>query len=123
MPKQTPKTGPPEDSVSSSDPAGPARAVAPSAGRGSLLSRLVKVLLAGFATLVLFEVVGQTLVFRDKLYFVNDVDHRMEPFSAEDVNSDGIRSRVEATSFPAEDRNIVFLGDSFVYGFRLELEE
>ena len=92
-------------------------------GRPSLGSKLLKLLLAAFATLVLFELVGQTLVFRDKLYFVNDVDHRMEPFSADDINSDGIRSRVEATSFPEEAHNILFLGDSFVYGFRLELEE
>lgn len=82
----------------------------------------LKIFLAALATLLLFELVGQ-LVFRNKLYFVNDVDHRMKPFETEDINSDGIRSAVEATDFPPEARNILFLGDSYVYGYRLEPEE
>ncbi len=70
--------------------------------------------------LAFVEYVGQNYLFKDMLYFVNDVDHRMRPNSREDINSDGIRSRLEASAFPAQDHNIVFLGDSFVYGFEVE---
>ncbi len=54
---------------------------------------------------------------------VNDIDHRM---SANDkkfhTNSDGIRSGREATSIKNNDFNIIFLGDSFVYGFLLQTQ-
>lgn len=80
-------------------------------------------LLIGLISLFLFEAVGQSFLFRDKLYFVNDVDHRMEPFSEPDINSDGIRSFKEATAFQAEDVNIIYLGDSFVYGFKLDAQD
>lgn len=84
------------------------------------LCELFFIILAG---LVLFEIVGQTVVFRHKLYFVNDVDHRMEPHSRIDINGDGIRSLFEADHFRPEDHNILFLGDSYVYGYDLEYSE
>ena len=87
-----------------------------------IMPKPLKILLAALATLLLFELVGQ-LVFRHKLYFVNDVDHRMKPFEEDGVNSDGIRSRLEADDFRPEARNILFLGDSYVYGYRLAPEE
>lgn len=77
----------------------------------------------GLLSVLLFEFVGQTFLFEDKLYFVNDVDHRMEPFSEPDLNSDGIRSFREAEDFREEAVNIVYLGDSFVYGFKLEAQD
>ena len=73
--------------------------------------------------LVLFEFLGQWVFFRDKLYFVNDVDHRMKPHSAPDINGDGIRSLREREDFHAPGHNVLFLGDSFVHGYRLPLEE
>lgn len=88
--------------------------------RFPILSRLLKLFVAAAVVLFLFELIGQSILFRHKLYFVNDVDHRMEPYSEKDINGDGIRSLVEATHFPAEDQNIVFLGDSFVYGWGVE---
>lgn len=87
------------------------------------MSRFFKLFIAAAVTLFLFELIGQSLVFRHKLYFVNDVDHRMEPYSEKDINGDGIRSPVEAVHFPPEDQNIVFMGDSFVYGWGLEHSE
>ena len=82
-----------------------------------------KAFLILLVTLILFEILGQRYFFRDKLYFVNDVDHRMVPNSAPDVNSDGIRSFRESWDFPPESRNIIFLGDSFIHGYRLPLEQ
>jgi len=66
--------------------------------------------------LSLFELIGQNFLFKDKLYFVNDIDHRMIPNSREDINSDGIRSKVEASNFSEDALNIIILGDSFIYG-------
>ena len=72
---------------------------------------------------VVYEFIGQNYVFRNRLYFVDNIDHRMVPNSAENINSDGIRSTVEANIFQDENTNIVFLGDSFVYGWKVEIEE
>jgi lysophospholipase L1-like esterase len=74
-------------------------------------------------TIILFEFIGQNYLFKDRLYFVHDVDHWMEPRSREDINSDGIRSTVEADCFHDEDLNIVFLGDSFIYGYELPYDK
>ena len=90
--------------------------------RHPFLRNLLKLIAVSLVTLTLFEFIGQKLIFRHKLYFVNDVDHRMEPYSEADINGDGIRSLVEADAFPADDQNIVFLGDSFVYGWPAKLE-
>ncbi len=75
------------------------------------------------AALVLFEWMGQSFFFKHKLYFLDNVDHRIPPRSGPDINSDGIRSRIEANAIDDEDLNIVFLGDSFVYGYRLDFED
>ena len=74
-------------------------------------------------TLVLFEWMGQSFFLKNKLYLVNNVDHRIPPHRSPDINSDGIRSPVEANEINDEDLNIVFLGDSFVYGYRLDFED
>lgn len=49
--------------------------------------------------------------------FLDNVDHRLKPDGA-DINRDGIRE-CGPDSFRAEDYNILFLGDSFTYGFNL----
>jgi len=57
-------------------------------------------------------------------YFVRDVDHRMPPDDPGiPTNEDGIRSRRRAGDFTPDGYNIVFLGDSFIYGYSLELEQ
>lgn len=53
---------------------------------------------------------------------VRDPDHRMTSAKFTGLNSDGIRSSREASEFPEEDFNIIFLGDSFIYGFLLPQE-
>lgn len=80
---------------------------------------VIMILLLLLVAVISLEIIGQHFVFKDKLYFVNNVDHRMKPTSQPDINSDGIRSLVEANQFHEEDLNIIFLGDSFVYGYRL----
>ena len=76
-----------------------------------------------FVPIILFEFVGQNYLYKGAFYFVNDVAHRMKPKSKADVNSDGIRSIVEADSFHKEDLNIIFLGDSFVYGYNVHINK
>ena len=68
------------------------------------------------------EVLGR-IIFRDRLYVVNDVDHRMRAGSAPDLNEDGIRSPRAPGEFRHDGVNIIFLGDSFVYGDRLKSED
>ena len=70
-------------------------------------------------TIILYEIIGQNFLFKREVYFVERVDHRMKARSREDINSDGIRSIVEANSFHKEDLNIIFLGNSFIYGYKL----
>ncbi|NNE08418.1 MAG: hypothetical protein HKN20_07645, partial [Gemmatimonadetes bacterium] len=71
---------------------------------------------------VAIEFVGQKYLFANKLYFVNDVDHRLSPDIAEN-NADGIRSAREAADFRPGDENVIFLGDSFVHGLLVKPEE
>ena len=77
---------------------------------------VIIILFVIFVPIILFEIIGQNFLYKGQLYFVNNVAHRMKPRSKADINSDGIRSLVEADSFHKEDLNIVFLGDSFIYG-------
>jgi hypothetical protein len=76
----------------------------------------------GVAAIAALEIVGQT-VLSDRLYVVDDVDHRLKPGSAPDLNSDGIRSPRAPAEFGADGLNVIFLGDSFVYGDRLASSE
>lgn len=50
---------------------------------------------------------------------VGNPDHRMTQVMNGDVNSDGVRTALEADEFREEDFNIIVLGDSFVYGMFL----
>lgn len=52
-----------------------------------------------------------------------DLDHRLVPHSRPDINSDGIRSRREAGDIDPTAFNIIVLGDSFTYGYGVELEQ
>jgi len=69
------------------------------------------------------EVLGRPLVEGLLYFMVTDVDHRPKPGSSEGINSDGIRSRIEADDIPDDAFRIVMLGDSFVQGWELEDEE
>ena len=74
-------------------------------------------------SIILFEFIGQNYLFNDKLGFLSEPDHRLKPLSSADINSDGIRSVVEADRFHEENLNIVFLGDSFIYGWMLPYDK
>jgi hypothetical protein len=54
-------------------------------------------------------------VWQEKISLINDIDHRLKP-NIEGNNSDGIRCNKEPDAFAPEHLNIIFLGDSFVYG-------
>ena len=86
------------------------------------LSRLLYILVLGVVAVATLEITGQALL-RDRLYVVDDVDHRLRAGSAPDLNSDGIRSARAPEEFAPGGFNIIFLGDSFVYGDRLASTE
>lgn len=50
-----------------------------------------------------------------------DVDHRMWPDGG-DINSDGVRFRAEGSDLSDDDFVVLFLGDSFTFGFNLPYE-
>ncbi len=52
-----------------------------------------------------------------------NVDHRMRPYVMEDINGDGIRFRGEASDLDSGQFVVLFLGDSFTYGFHLDYDE
>lgn len=54
---------------------------------------------------------------------VQDVDHRPKPGSEPGLNSDNIRAWREADSIRPGDFNVIFLGDSFVFGYFLDVHE
>lgn len=85
-----------------------------------IIKSLSSLIIIGAITLFLLEWLGPHLLpaFTRELYLVKDVDHRMLPDPKAGNNSDGIRSSLEADDFQDEDLNIIFLGDSFVYGWR-----
>jgi lysophospholipase L1-like esterase len=59
-----------------------------------------------------------------EFYFVRNVDHRMRPNDPDvPTNEDGIRSSRPASAFAAPGRNVVILGDSFLYGYKLAFEQ
>jgi hypothetical protein len=73
---------------------------------------------------IVFEVVAQRGVLKREVAVVRDPDHRLP---ANDVkagtNSDGLRSRVEATDLPDDGCTVFLLGDSFTYGVQLDYEQ
>ncbi len=85
------------------------------------LANALVLLVSSLMALVLFEAGGRRL-FRDQLRAIRDVDHR-PPRNTAETNDDGIRSKVDPDEVRPEDSSVVFLGDSFAYGFRLPPEE
>lgn len=83
------------------------------------LKTIFLVFITILSTVFLLELIGQNFIFKGQLYFINNVDHRMMPNEAPDINSDGIRSFSESDRFRQEELNIIFLGDSFIFGLGL----
>jgi len=88
----------------------------------NLARKLALLLFSLVGGVVLLEVVGQNFLFKEQLYFAHNIDHRIPPGSAPDINADGLRCRREANDFPAAGFNVVMLGDSFIFGAGLEYE-
>lgn len=98
---------------------------------------LKKILIITFNTLLLF-VLSAEIYTRYQIYHYDhsqdkasaylqrvllyrDVNHFMDKRNHDDLNSDNIRYQHEASDIQAKDTNVLFLGDSFVYGFLLSL--
>ena len=72
-------------------------------------------------SLALFEFAGSRIMRASfgRTFYV-DADHRLLPNAEQGINSDGIRCPVEADDFDESTFNVIFLGDSFTFGFRCE---
>jgi hypothetical protein len=58
-------------------------------------------------------------IFLERILLYGDVNHFMNPKNHDDLNTDNIRFHREASDIRDEDISVIFLGDSFVYGFLL----
>ena len=56
-------------------------------------------------------------VYRYDIALVKNPEHRPYP-NASETNSDGLRIKKEPGDFKKDDLNIIFLGDSYVYGLK-----
>lgn len=76
---------------------------------------------SAFSCLLLLEFGLRYFYFRpwEEANLVGNPDHRMTKPYHDNVNADGIRSGIEADALRDEDFNVLFLGDSFVYGWRV----
>jgi hypothetical protein len=57
--------------------------------------------------------------FLQQMLLYRDVNHFMDKRNHDDLNNDNIRYHREATDISDNDTNIIFLGDSFIFGFLL----
>ena len=73
--------------------------------------------------LVVGPVVRTVVRARVERLQVLNLEHRLKPHGQPDINADGVRLKGESDQLRQEDFNIIFLGDSFTYGWRLEYEE
>ncbi len=88
--------------------------------RNTLLSLLL-VGLSLVASVLLLEYGLRVLYFQpwQERNIVGNPDHRMTPAYHDNVNRDGIRAEHEAEAFTDAGFNVLFLGDSFTYGWRV----
>lgn len=80
------------------------------------MARLLYAIVVGLVVLAVIEAACRFL-YPDDIELVRNPDHRLRPNSAE-TNADGIRMKREAREFTEDAVNVVFLGDSFVFGGR-----
>ena len=84
---------------------------------------------AWVATLFLFVMIfvilprafEEIILSRVAASYALDVDHRMKP-DGRDINADGLRFRGSAESLTGDDFVVLFMGDSFTFGFNLPYE-
>jgi hypothetical protein len=75
------------------------------------------------ATIILPRMLSTIVMANTAKMYKLDVDHRLRPLINNEVNSDGIRFRGEASDLSKNDFVVLFLGDSFTYGERLSYDE
>jgi hypothetical protein len=75
------------------------------------------ILLLLFLTVV--EITGRIYYSQYIIRTDEEIDHRLTP-NTKETNADGIRSEKESLDFKHNDLNIIFLGDSFTYGERVQ---
>ncbi len=78
----------------------------------------------GLAELVAGPLLHRHLGWFDGAYRALDVDHSLSPRDpALPTNSDGVRTPFEPSYFSADGFNLIFLGDSFVFGQGLDYRD
>lgn len=87
---------------------------------GPVLAALATVCLVFFV--VLPQVFEEVLISRIAATYELNVDHRLRP-DGEEINSDSARFRGEAEELSDDDFVILFLGDSFTFGFSLRYDD
>lgn len=86
--------------------------------------RVIALVVSGLLSFTAFEYFGRFILKAQmSRFFTADADHRLLPNKELGINSDGIRCPVEADDFTGETFNIVFLGDSFIYGSLLDYKD
>lgn len=86
--------------------------------------KVIALVISGAISFWAFEQVGRYILRAQFAQFFNeDADHRMKPNAELGINSDGIRCPVEAADFTGDTYNIIFLGDSFTYGYGVDYED
>jgi hypothetical protein len=82
---------------------------------------LLLILVSAAVSILLLEYGLRIFYFKPwaEANLIGNPDHRMTRQYHDNVNADGIRSPVEAEAFRAENFNVLFLGDSFTYGWRV----
>lgn len=81
-----------------------------------IIKQLSFFIIIAFVILAITEIVCR-YKYRYDIALVRTPDHRLSANTTE-TNADGIRSEKEAEEFKEDNLNIIFLGDSFVYGLR-----
>ncbi|MFH1747458.1 MAG: SGNH/GDSL hydrolase family protein [Planctomycetota bacterium] len=83
--------------------------------------RIIALLISCAISYTAFEYIGGMILARRLAReFGSDIDHRMVPHSFPGINSDGLRCDFEAEDFSDDTFNIIFLGDSFTYGYGID---
>ena len=91
--------------------------------RSFALTAVATLTSVGLYFLVITPVVKTVVRDRVERLQVLDLEHRLKPHGQPDINADGVRLMGEAKDLREQDFNIIFLGDSFTYGWSLEYED
>lgn len=83
--------------------------------------RVIILVVSSLLSFFAFEYFGKYILKAQFAKFFDEgADHRLKPDKELGINSDGIRCPDEADDFTDQTYNIIFLGDSFTYGVKLD---